>query len=117
VTDTPDPLKAEIEQMVARPLPADVAGWRMRLLAEHADSVAELLERARRVYREMLDHEVEVMRFDGMPPRLAEQAAGNNLGVRQAELDQELAEAIRREDERLRRRLRALIEDLEEEGG
>jgi hypothetical protein len=56
------------------------------------------------------------MIFDGMSPRLAEQAAKNNLALRKIDLDAELQEALDRDRLALDRRLVRLLEDAEAQG-
>lgn len=86
-------------------------------LKRYMDEVSDLRERARRVWEEMLGHEVRVMVMDGMPPRNAEQAARNNLAIRKADLDKELEGAIERERDTFHRRIRRLLEELDDELG
>lgn len=111
----PTPIGPDIEKILDGVLPEHIAQARVRLLAEHADAVLEIRDRHRRAWEEMVGREVRILAFDGMPPRAAEQAARNNLGVRKRELDAELAAEIARLQEQLSRRLRRLIEDAEDE--
>lgn len=62
----------------------------------------------------MIGHEVHILVFDGFSPRLAEQAAKNNLGVRKQNLDAELSAEVLRLSDELRKRLSRLVEDLED---
>lgn len=59
-------------------------------LKRYVDEVSDLRDRARRVWDEMLGHEVRVMVMGGLPPMVAARAARNNLAVRKADLDREL---------------------------
>ena len=54
------------------------------------------------------------MVFDGLSPRLAEQAAVNNLGVRLRDLDLELEASLTRMQEDFSRKLRRLQEEAED---
>jgi hypothetical protein len=115
VEDEPAPIGPDIETILDKVLPEHVAQARVRLLAQHADAVLEIRDRHRRAWEEMVGREVRLMVFDGIPPRAAEQAARNNLGVRSRELDDELSAELTRLQEQLSRRLRRLAEDAGDE--
>ena len=89
---------------------------RALILKQHVDDVLEIRERHARCRTEMIGHEVRVMVFDGFSPRLAEQAAMNNLGVRLRDLDLELEAALTRMQEELRQRMLRLQEEAEDLG-
>ena len=110
----PIPISEPVDQVLDRVLPPEIAAKRIQFLKEHADEVLALKQLAKDAWDGMLAREMRVMLFDGMSPRLAEQAAKNNLGVRKAELDAELEEALQRESDRLTRRVQRLLEDLED---
>jgi hypothetical protein len=100
----PSPIGPEVAYVVKR----------TELLREHADAVLELRDRARRAWEEMLGRGVGIMALDGLAPRMAEQAARNNLAVRKGALDAELEEGLARLRGELSRRLARLLEDLED---
>ncbi len=114
--EEPREIGPDIETVLNRVLPEQIAAGRIRLLSEHADAVLALRDLHRAVWNEILGREVRIMMLDGLSPRLAEAAATNNLAVRRQELDAELEEALEREKETLVRRVRRLVEDAEDEG-
>ena len=71
----------------------------------------EIRERHARCRKETIAREVQVIVFDGFSPRLAEQAATNQLGLRRRELHLELEAALTRMQEELRRKMLRLQEE------
>jgi hypothetical protein len=59
----------------------------------------------RRVRIELIAHEVRVLAMDGFSPRLAEVAAKNNLAMRLADLDAELAAELSRLQDKFHRKV------------
>jgi isopropylmalate/homocitrate/citramalate synthase len=102
----PTPIGPEIEFVLRRTV----------LLKDHADAVLEVRDCAARARLEMIAREVRIIVMDGLSPRLAEVAAKNNLAVRLHDLDDEVAAELERLQEQLRRRLRLLMEELEDQG-
>ena len=114
MNDEPAPIQPVIDELLNRVLPEHIATKRVLFLKEHADEVLSLRKTAKWAWEQMLTHEVQIMAFDGMSPRLAEQAATNNLGVRKAELDAELEAALQYHSDRLAKRMQRLMEELED---
>ena len=67
----------------------------------------------RRTWEEILCREVQLLVFDGFSPRLAQQAAANNLALRKLALDDEVITELVRLQTSLRTRLELLTEDAE----
>jgi hypothetical protein len=80
--EDPQPIGDAIEELLNGILPEQIAAKRVSLLAEHADEVLQLRDAHKRVWEDMLGHEVRVMVMDGLSPPLAQAAARNNLAVR-----------------------------------
>ena len=113
----PIPISERVDQILDRVLPPEIAAKRIQFLKEHADEVLALRDTAKRAWEMMLTHEMRVMLFDGMSPRVAEQAAKTNLGVRKAELAAELEAALQYHSDRLAKRMQRLMEELEDVEG
>ncbi|HKI38285.1 MAG TPA: hypothetical protein VKA46_40930 [Gemmataceae bacterium] len=96
------------------PGPDRIARERIRILREHANAVLEVRERAKRAFEELLAREVELLVFDGFSPRLAEQAARNNLALRTKAIEAELHDMLALYQDALRRRMQRLAEDVED---
>lgn len=104
MSEEPRPLDPEVRYHVCR----------AAVLKDHADAVAELQARAVRAWDEVLGREVRFTLMDGFSPRAAEQAARNNLALRRAEFDEEVAAELWRLRSEVLRKLRRLEEDLED---
>jgi hypothetical protein len=115
VTKDPTPLREPVDQILDRVLPEQIAAKRIQYLREHADEVLSLRQTAAWAWQRVLAHEVGIMMFDDFSPRIAEQAAITNLGVRKEELAVELEAALQYHSDRLAKRMQRLMEELEDE--
>src|SRR6266850_802528 len=110
--EEPVPLSDVIEHVLMHVLPPELARRRTELLTWYDKSVADLEERAVRVYGEVVLREVEILYEDGFPKEDCLTPAYNNTAFRKKEIQDEMISELARLQGELRKGIRRLLEDL-----